>query len=422
MCKAPIGSYPLVSPTTEAYLQVHSLVWTHPGTHFLVGTRDLIAQFDITRNGDGPVARMPTIPSRRHIRKGNGIGMRGTVSALSAQTTADDTPTGLIAAGTWTRHIGLYDIARGAECVSTWSIQEAAESVTVNDPPPGSGPLPSATKGIGGAGISQTAWSPCGRYLLVNERQASGMLVYDVRVTNKLLGCLAGRDALTHQRLSCDVFRGLESVGGFEVWAGTRDGTVKVWEGVGNAEGCQWPSWDFSAADGGAGTEGAVGPALGSVGLHHSGSVVATCSGCWTVPDNEKDDGYISSDSERDDPDQPTLSTPSLHPGWRHGQRRVEESTLKLWKIGPPASNEAPGAAVVSMEEMSEIEKYKLRVASALDSIEIDDSGPMATSATDDTTDPIISGPTDVSAQQPAGARESEFVVVTASETREASR
>ncbi|KAF3767614.1 hypothetical protein M406DRAFT_219593, partial [Cryphonectria parasitica EP155] len=276
-CDAPFGSYRLMSPTTEAYLPIHSLSWPHPGTHFYVGTRDLLAEFDITRSGEGPTVRLPTIPSRRHIRKGNGVGMRGTTSALAAQTTSDGAPTGLLAAGTWTRWLGLYDMHRGRECTATWSIKEAA-----------------TTGAIGGAGILQTAWSPCGRYLLACERQSTGVLVYDVRITGKLLGVLAGRDACTHQRLSCDVFPGLDNVGGFEVWAGTRDGAVKVWEGVGNTESCQWPSWDFSTADGrpvpqeGPGS-GPMAPAVGSVGLHHSGSVVATASGCWNMPGEEGD-------------------------------------------------------------------------------------------------------------------------------------
>lgn len=383
----PIGSYPLISPTTEAYLPIHSLVWPAPGTHFLVGTRDLLAQFDLTRDGDGPVARLPTIPSRRHIRKGNGIGMRGTVSALAAQTTADDVPTGLVAAGTWTRRVGLYDMARAGECVSTWGVEDAAAGALATEPPPDAGPaspgatrVPLSVKGIGGAGINQTAWSPCGRYLVINERQSSGMLVYDVRVTNRLLGFLAGRDALTHQRLGCDVFRGLERVGGFEVWAGTRDGTVKVWEGVGNTEGCQWPSWDFAAADG---HTAAGAPALGSVGLHHSGSVVATCSGCWTVPDDlgeemdhSRESSPVSTDSDGDEPPSPVVCTSYGRHVRRPDNRRIEESTLKLWRIGPStASNDgdAPGSDVLvgaASEEMSEIERYKLRVASALESID----------------------------------------------------
>lgn len=351
---SPIASYRLISPTTEAYLPVHSVVWPSPGTHFFVGTRDLIAQFDITRNGDGPLACVPTIPSRRHIRKGNGVGMRGTISALSAQTTSESAYTGLVAAGTWTRSVGLYDFARGGECVSTWNVREAASSAVMTDPPRASGVPHSSTSyvsqgaamGIGGAGINQTIWSPCGRYLLINERQSTGMLIYDVRVTNQVLGFLAGRNALTHQRLDCDVFRGLDTVGGFEVWAGTWNGAVKVWEGVGNTEGCQWPSWDFLAGDTGSNEDVAAASVLGSVALHHSGSVVATCSGCWTVPDvddaYETDSDASSSSGSADIPDRHSSSDAScassrsfpVHSTLQSGRRKTGTSTLKIWGIG----------------------------------------------------------------------------------------
>lgn len=395
--KRPLASYPLVSLTTEAHLPVHALAWPHPGVHFVVGSRDLIAQFDITRNGDGPVTRIPTIPSRRHIRKGNGVGMRGTVAALSAQTTDDDVPTGLIAAGTWTRRVGLYDVARGGECTSTWGVEEAAEGARATHvPAPASTPAgrrspdgsTAPVKGIGGAGIIQTAWSPCGRYLLVSERQSTGMLVYDVRVTGRLLGFLAGRDALTHQRLSCDVFRGVDRVGGFEVWAGARDGTVKVWEGVGNKEGCHWPAWDFSTANGKAGGEALVAPAVGSVGLHHSGSVVATCSGCWTMPDDEGESVSVSSrptssDSDEESSDSGMSFSTSGPPSWRP-DKKVGESCLSLWSIEAPAPPVHEAVAIgqteqvlVSTEETNEIERYKQRVVRTLETIETEGAEPI---------------------------------------------
>lgn len=361
-------------------------MWTKPGTHFYVGTRDLIAQFDITRNGDGPSALMPTIPSRRHIRKGNGIGMRGTVSAMSAQPTAAEDALGLIAAGTWTRWIGLYDIARSGECTAIWNIQEAAEGVVHSDPPADAGlsfapnerkttkgaALP--VKGIGGAGINQTAWSPCGRYLVINERQSTGMLVYDVRGANRVLGFLAGRDARTHQRMSCDTFQGLENIGGFEVWAGAMDGTVKVWEGVGNAEGCQWPSWDFSATDGAAGAQGYVSPALGSVSLHYSGSVVATCAGGW-MPDKETSANHqtVHQTGQTDagsafSPLVPRSGQSMLQPN----KASIEGSSLKLWSIG--ASSSSYGAEIVEETQLAEmptgeedeLEKHRKRILSTL--------------------------------------------------------
>ncbi len=254
----PVSSYPLIKPQTEEYLTPTALLWSSPGTHFLTGTANLVSYFDITRTGSGPLHRIATIPSTRHLAKGGGVGMRGTVSALAAQPDS-----GLVAAGTWTRWVGLYDLARGGECAATWSVAEAAD------------------RAVGGKGILQTIWSPCGRYLVINERKSTGLLVYDVRVTGQVLGWLAGRAADTHQRLTCDVDTGVAESGGFEVWAGTQDGTVVVWEGVGDREGAVERSWDWQAHDPAA--------AVGSTAMHSSGSVVATCSGSWSIPDGDED-------------------------------------------------------------------------------------------------------------------------------------
>lgn len=358
-------SYRLVSPQTEAYLPIHSLVWPSPygspNHSFFVGSNNLIAQFNLERVGQGPQQVIHTIPSKRHISKGNGVGMRGMVSALSMQNDENYVPTGLLAAGTWTRWVGLYDFARGGERVATWSVAEAAASVVVPDSPPGSPRQPRLPRqpptsrdkkqpvaGIGGAGINQTVWSPDGRYLLVNERQSTGVLVYDVRVTNKVLGFLADRDAMTHQRLDLTVYPDSEGVGGFEVWAGTRDGTVKVWQGVGNDEGCIWPSWDFSTKDEVDAEERPPRSPVGSVALHKYGSVIATCTGGWRFT-GEDDDDEVSSSSEsssssssfdsssEDESDSSSSSSSSLRldrpAGGLSHNRTFDKSYLKIWSI-----------------------------------------------------------------------------------------
>lgn len=373
-------SYRLISPQTEAYLPVHSLVWPSPyaapSPSFFVGSNNLIAQFNLHRIGQGPQQVVHTIPSKRHISKGNGVGMRGTVSALSMQNDENYVPTGLLAAGTWTRWVGLYDFARGGEGVATWSVAEAAASVAVPDSPPGSPEQPGAprqrlvsrgkkqpARGIGGAGITQTAWSPDGRYLLVNERQSTGVLIYDVRVTNKVLGFLADRDALTHQRLDLTVYPDSEGLGGFEVWAGTRDGTVKVWQGVGNDEGCIWPSWDFSTVDGT--EERPARSAVGSVSLHKYGSVVATCTGSWRVPGEDDDDDEASSSdysspsssgtdsaSSGDESDSSSSSSSSArlnrHAGELPDNRTFDRSYLKIWSIRAKAPDVAGPEAMAN--------------------------------------------------------------------------
>ncbi|TVY23679.1 Guanine nucleotide-binding protein negative regulator [Lachnellula hyalina] len=188
----PTATYPLISPTTEAYYTPASLLWSSPST-FLAGTDCLIALFDVERNGQGPVTRLPTIPSKRHKMKGGGVGMRGIVSALGMQ--GEDA--GMLAAGTWTRWVGLYDANGMGGTVAQWSVAEAADQH---------------------AGVEEEgSRRRCGRYLCVVERKSGGLLVYDVRVTGKVVAWLEGREAWTNQRLGVDIFEG---EGGLEVWAG----------------------------------------------------------------------------------------------------------------------------------------------------------------------------------------------------------
>lgn len=182
--------------------------------------------------------------------------------------------------------------------MSVWNVKEAADEIA----------------GIGGTGVTQTGWSPCGRYLCVIERRSRGVLVYDVRVEGKLVSWLEGREGDTNQRLSVDVFQGEK---GMEVWAGGVDGVVKVWEGVGMTEGAQKRSWEWRAHD----------DPIGSTAMHPSGSVVATCSGQRGRPyleensDNDDESGNSGEDSdEEDSPPKPLHS-------------QASDNTLKIWSI-----------------------------------------------------------------------------------------
>ncbi|KAI1279176.1 hypothetical protein F5Y07DRAFT_51173 [Xylaria sp. FL0933] len=343
--RSPISSYPFTKARSETFLTATSLLWQAPGTHFIAGSRSLLARFDIQRTGEEPVSRIRTIPSERHLSKGGGVGMRGIVSALGGQPVDAGNGAGLVAAGTWTRWVGLYDFAQAGECVATWGIATAVQETarcgnTNGDKDDGQS---EDFHGIGGDGITQTIWSPCGRYLVISERKSRGALIYDVRVTGKLLGRLTGRDALGNQRVACDVYPGTDDGSGFELWSGSSSGMVKVWEGVGSLEGPHAPAWEWAAHQ----------STVGSACLHPSGTVVATCAGAWEFPSDDDDLADYSSlgsstqsssdDLEKDSGD--SQSGSESEPDSEGGHlpwmcRRNKESSLKLWSItGAPTKD-----------------------------------------------------------------------------------
>lgn len=325
---SPISSYPFTKARSETYLTATSLIWPRPGTHFVAGSRSLLARFDVLRTGEEPVTRICTIPSERHLSKGGGVGMRGHVSALGQQSIDEGNGASLVAAGTWTRWVGLYDFAQAGKCVATWGIAAAVRETAMTEMLDGG----EGSKGIGGDGITQTTWSPCGRYLIICERKSRGALIYDVRVTGKLLGYLTGRDALGNQRIACDVFPGVGDNSGFEVWSGASNGLVKVWEGVGNLEGPHQHAWGWAAHR----------SAISNASLHSHGTVLATCAGSWEFPDEDDNPAYrppshcgqsLNMDDREEDggTNESDADSDASHVSWMH--RRSKESSLKLWSI-----------------------------------------------------------------------------------------
>ena len=150
------------------------------------------------------------------------MGMKGIVSALGMS------PDGILAAGTYSRWIGLYDgYGRGG----TRGIFEIRGSDGADQ------------EKWAGTGVTQLIWSGCGNYLCVAERESNGIGVWDIRGSGRRLAWLQGRAARTKQRLEVGVM-------GEEIWGGGTDGIVRVWEGLGRREGDLDPAWQFHAHDG----------------------------------------------------------------------------------------------------------------------------------------------------------------------------
>ncbi|KAJ5647832.1 hypothetical protein N7490_004204 [Penicillium lividum] len=281
-----VASYSLVNPTTEAFITPHSIIYPSSlgGTHFLTGSDSLICLFDVSRPGkDGPVSWLPTIPSKRKQIIGGGIGMKGIVSAMAVSPTGD----GILAAGTFTRQVGLYNSNGSGESLGTFSIAKTE-----------------ANRDIGGKGITQLVWSPCGRYLYIAERKSDGVLVYDIRVTGQMLGYLRGRKAITNQRMEIDVISA-GADGAHEVWAGGTDGFMRGWKNPIYAAGGQDPDWEFKMHD----------DTVTSTVFHPSGSVVATCCG-----QRNHSSGLQDMDSDKTN------------------DCRDGENNVKIWTMPPPES------------------------------------------------------------------------------------
>ena len=220
------ATYPWVNASTEAWIAPHSLLFSSDGLHFVAGTKEKLAVFDVSRDGEGPVTGTSTRKSQKSRRAWgeHETPLSGIVTALSLSRNNE-----VLAAGTTGREIGLYAAGGMGEKVTSFSIRDDLEA------------------GANGAGVTQLSWSSCGNYLFVAERKSDAILIYDIRQGQRL-SWLRGRKADTSQRLSFDLLQTSDS--GHDIWAGGTDGKVRIWRDVTRSEDVVDPDAVFPAGIG----------------------------------------------------------------------------------------------------------------------------------------------------------------------------
>ncbi|KAF1364784.1 guanyl nucleotide binding protein, partial [Lizonia empirigonia] len=274
----PLASYKLINHLNEAVTAPLSLAYSASGTHFFAGGQNSIAIFNLT-NTDDPIHTIPTIPSKRNKLKGGGRGFKGYVSALSVSPPTLTSSEGLLAAGSRTRYVGIYDCISGSE-LTHFSLPGTVDGKKLRN---------ENLAHVMGDGVSSLQWSPCGRYLYVAERQSDVLLIYDVRNFSLALGYCAGRKALTKQKLGFDIWNAgaspydIESIA-HEVWAGGTDGKVRVWKDPYMKEGAVKADEVVDISD------GDTMPVVSTL-VHSSGSLAVTARGTLDTSDHGYEGG-----------------------------------------------------------------------------------------------------------------------------------
>jgi WD40 repeat protein len=240
------ATYPYIHSKTEAYISPNSLTFHPDGNHFVAGSHGAIAIFDTARTGEGPIAMHITKPKDPKMAA---TSMRDGSLIMSVDISSD----GVLAAGSSNRTVGIFSSSGHGSCQTAFSVAPACGDTDAST--------------YSGTGITSLAWTPESTYLLVGERQSDGIHVYDVRNKLRRVAWLAGRKALTPQRLG---FSTVPTQSGLEVWAGGVDGVVRMWHNPGQLEGVQQPNAEL---------EGMHDDPVTSTVWHPGVAVMASCSG-----------------------------------------------------------------------------------------------------------------------------------------------
>ncbi|GAA5975875.1 hypothetical protein JCM10908_005311 [Rhodotorula pacifica] len=187
------ASYPIIDHT-ERFVAPHSMAFSPDGTSLYCGFENAVEIFDVSRPGETGF-RMSTTPTRS-----SRAGQKGIISSLAFSPFDQSTGTALLAVGSFSGSVGLYDPSMQKPLVNL---------------------LFPSQKG----GVTKILFHPLAPNLLfVASRQSTHLDVWDLRNMSKRSssGRLA-RKAATNQRLGFDI-----DPTGMWLAAGDQDGAVSI--------------------------------------------------------------------------------------------------------------------------------------------------------------------------------------------------
>ncbi|GAA5866550.1 hypothetical protein JCM3774_004011 [Rhodotorula dairenensis] len=187
------ASYPIVDHT-ERFVAPHSMAFSRDGSSLYCGFENAVEIFDVSRPGEAGF-RMHTTPTRS-----SRSGQKGIISSLAFSPYDQTGGTAVLAAGSFSGSVGLYDPSLHKPLVNL---------------------LFPSQKG----GVTKLLFHPLSPHLLfVASRQSTHLEVWDLRNTSKRSssGRLA-RKAGTNQRLGFDI-----DPSGMWLAAGDQNGTLSI--------------------------------------------------------------------------------------------------------------------------------------------------------------------------------------------------
>ncbi|KAM0754411.1 WD40 repeat-like protein [Meredithblackwellia eburnea MCA 4105] len=207
------ASYPIIDHT-EKFVGPNSISFSPDGSSLYCGYENAIEIFDVNVPGVSSARRLRTTPTRS-----SKDGQKGIISTLSPTPASTSPGTELLAAGSFSGSVGLYDLTIG----------ETGALV---------GLIPADEKGQRG-GVTKVQFHPQYPHLIYIAHRSSpsihSLQMYDLRNLGTALAEVGfGRRARGSQRLGFDLRVDMSDVvggtGGTEVAVGDQDGFVSIYK------------------------------------------------------------------------------------------------------------------------------------------------------------------------------------------------